>query len=68
MRIVDTDRAPKAIGPYSQGIVADRWFFSSGQIPLNVEGQIVGEDVEAQAEQVFENLRQVLAGAGSSLD
>jgi len=68
MKIVHTDAAPKAIGPYSQGIVVDGWFFSSGQIPLNLSGEIVGTDIEAQAEQVFANLRAVLAGAGSSLD
>lgn len=68
MKIVHTDAAPKAIGPYSQGIVVDGWFFSSGQIPLNLSGEIVGTDIEAQAEQVFANLRAVLAGAGSSMD
>ena len=55
MRIVSTDRAPKTIGPYSQGIVRSLVLLLR-QIPLNVEGQIVGEDVEAQAEQLFENL------------
>lgn len=68
MKVISVDQAPRAIGPYSQGIAVDGWFFSSGQIPLDVEGQIVGEDIEAQAEQVFQNLKAVLAGAGSSLD
>lgn len=68
MKVISVDQAPKAIGPYSQGIVVDGWFFASGQIPLDVEGQIVGEDVETQAEQVFQNLKAVLACAGSSLD
>ena len=68
MKSVHTDAAPKAIGPYSQGIVVDGWFFSSGQIPLNLSGDIVGTDIETQAAQVFENLRAVLAGAGSSMD
>lgn len=68
MKIVATDAAPAAIGPYSQGIVTGSLFFSSGQIPLNLSGQIVGTDIETQAAQVFVNLRAVLAGAGSSMD
>lgn len=68
MKIVKTDAAPAAIGPYSQGIVVGGLFFSSGQIPLNLAGEIVGTDIETQAAQVFANLRAVLAGAGSSMD
>lgn len=68
MKIVHSDAAPKAIGPYSQGIAIDGWFFSSGQIPLTPEGNIVEGGIEAQTEQVFANLRAVLAAAGSSLD
>jgi 2-iminobutanoate/2-iminopropanoate deaminase len=68
MKIVATAAAPAAIGPYSQGIVAGELFFSSGQIPLNLSGEIVGTDIESQAAQVFTNLRAVLAGAGSSMD
>lgn len=68
MNIVETDAAPAAIGPYSQGIVVGGLFFSSGQIPLDLTGAIVGTDIETQAAQVFANLRAVLAGAGSSMD
>ncbi|MBV5264858.1 Rid family detoxifying hydrolase [Pinisolibacter aquiterrae] len=68
MKIVATAAAPAAIGPYSQGIVVGELFFSSGQIPLNLSGEIVGTDIESQAAQVFTNLRAVLAGAGSSMD
>lgn len=68
MKIVHSDSAPKAIGPYSQGIVSAGWFFTSGQIPLGLDGQVVGGGIEAQTEQVFANLRGVLAAAGSSLD
>lgn len=67
MKIVHSDAAPKAIGPYSQGISVDGWFYSSGQIPMNAEGQVVAGGIEAQAEQVFANLKAVLAAAGSSL-
>lgn len=68
MKIVHSDNAPKAIGPYSQGIASDGWFYSSGQIPLGLDGQIVGDGIEEQAQQVFSNLRAVLAAAGSSLE
>lgn len=68
MKTVATAAAPAAIGPYSQGIVVGELFFSSGQIPLNLSGEIVGTDIESQAAQVFTNLRAVLAGAGSSMD
>lgn len=67
MKTVHSDKAPAAIGPYSQGITTDGWFYSSGQIPLGLDGQIVGTGIEEQAEQVFANLRAVLAAAGSSL-
>jgi 2-iminobutanoate/2-iminopropanoate deaminase len=66
---VATDRAPKAIGPYSQAIVVDGWVFCSGQIPLVPEtGQMVTGSVSDQTRQVFANLRQVLAAAGTSFD
>ena len=66
---VATDRAPKAIGPYSQAIVVDGWVFCSGQIPLVPETeQMVTGSVSDQTRQVFANLRQVLVAAGSSLD
>jgi len=60
-----TDRAPKAIGPYSQAIVAGDWILLSGQIPLDpTTGQLVDGDVGAQTRVVIENLRAVLAAAG----
>lgn len=68
MRVVSTDQAPAAIGPYSQGIITGNLFYSSGQIPLNLAGEVVGADVETQATQVFVNLRAVLAAAGTSLE
>lgn len=67
MKIIDTSAAPKAIGPYAQAVLIDGWLFSSGQIPLTADGQLAGPDIEAQTEQVFDNLEAVLAAAGASL-
>ena len=67
MNTIDTNAAPKAIGPYSQAIVVDGWLYSSGQIPLTPQGEMVADDIEAQTEQVFDNLAAVLAAAGASL-
>lgn len=64
---VQTDRAPGAIGPYSQAIVVDGWVFCSGQIALDpATGEVVPGDVTAQTERVMKNLAAVLAAAGSS--
>jgi 2-iminobutanoate/2-iminopropanoate deaminase len=68
MNIVQTSNAPAAIGPYSQGVVVNNLFFSSGQIPLTAEGVMVEEDIQAQAHQVFKNLQAVLEAAGASLE
>ncbi|MFB4165057.1 RidA family protein [Alteribacillus sp. JSM 102045] len=68
MKEVFTPKAPEAIGPYSQGIVVNNMFYSSGQIPLTPEGEIVKGNVEEQTHQVFKNLKAVLQEAGASLD
>lgn len=68
MKSVSTTNAPAAIGPYAQGIIVNNMFYSSGQIPLTAAGELVEGDIEAQTHQVFENLKAVLAAAGSSLD
>ncbi|WP_417898400.1 2-iminobutanoate/2-iminopropanoate deaminase [Bacillus haimaensis] len=68
MKVVHTDNAPKAIGPYSQGIVVNNLFYSSGQIPLKADGELVNGDVKEQTHQVFQNLKAVLAEAGASLE
>ncbi|MCP1143245.1 RidA family protein [Lysinibacillus endophyticus] len=68
MKTVSTTNAPAAIGPYAQGIVVNGMFYSSGQIPLTASGELVEGDIVAQTNQVFENLKAVLAAAGSSLD
>jgi 2-iminobutanoate/2-iminopropanoate deaminase len=68
MKVVQTNQAPAAIGPYSQGIVVNNLFYSSGQIPLTAEGVMVAGDVKEQTHQVFKNLQAVLAEAGASLE
>ena len=65
--IVQTDQAPAAIGPYSQGVVANGVLYTAGQIALDPgSGQVVAGDVVAQAEQVFRNLAAILGTTGSS--
>jgi 2-iminobutanoate/2-iminopropanoate deaminase len=68
MKIVYTKEAPAAIGPYSQGIIVNNMFYSSGQIPLNSNGELVQGDVQAQTEQVLKNVEAVLKEAGASLE
>lgn len=68
MKTVSTTNAPAAIGPYAQGIVVNNMFYSSCQIPLTASGELVDGDIEVQTNQVFENLKAVLAAAGSSLN
>jgi 2-iminobutanoate/2-iminopropanoate deaminase len=67
LKTVKTDNAPSAIGPYSQGIVANGFLFTAGQIALDpATGQIIEGDVKAQTERVLKNLTEVLAAAGVS--
>jgi 2-iminobutanoate/2-iminopropanoate deaminase len=68
MKTVSTNEAPAAIGPYSQGIIVNNMFFSSGQIPLTAEGTLVNSDIKDQTHQVFKNLQAVLKEAGASLE
>ncbi|KMY48157.1 2-iminobutanoate/2-iminopropanoate deaminase [Peribacillus loiseleuriae] len=68
MNSIHTNEAPAAIGPYSQGIIVNNLFFSSGQIPLTAEGEMVTGDVKEQTHQVFKNLKAVLKEAGASLE
>ena len=66
---ISSDRAPRAIGPYSQAIRVGGLIFLSGQIPLDPEtGELVAGDIEAQTRQVLKNLSAVLEAAGASLD
>ena len=64
---IHTDKAPAAIGAYSQAVKLDNMIYLSGQIPLVPEKmEIISEDIESQIEQVFKNLGQVLEASGSS--
>lgn len=66
LRKVSTDRAPAAIGPYSQGIIANNMLFASGQIPIDpATGEIEGADITAQAERVCKNIGELLKAAGT---
>lgn len=66
VKIVHTDKAPAAIGPYSQGIVANGLLFTAGQIPLDpATGQVVAGDVAAQTERVMQNLQAILDTVGA---
>ena len=69
MKVVYTDKAPAAIGPYSQAMILNGVLFTSGQIPVNpATGEINGNTIETQAEQVMKNLGEVLKEAGSSFE
>ena len=65
MKIIATNQAPAAIGPYSQAMQAGSLIFTSGQIPLDCNGQLVEGGIEEQTHQVFRNLQAVLAEAGA---
>ena len=68
MRMISTDKAPKAIGPYSQGIAASGLLFLSGQVPLDPgTGQLVQGTVQDEVTRVMDNLKAVLEAAGSGL-
>jgi len=67
--IISTDKAPKAIGPYSQAVRAGGFLFTAGQIALDpASGQLVEGDVARQTTRVMENLKAIVEAAGSSLD
>ena len=67
LKVIQTDKAPAAIGPYSQALIHGNLLYSSGQIPINPEnGQVVEGDIEAQALQVMKNIQGILEEAGST--
>lgn len=67
--IVSTDKAPKAIGPYSQAVKIRNMVYTSGQIALNPKtGELIDGGIEEQTAQVLENLKSILEAAGASLD
>ena len=68
MKTINTNKAPEALGPYSHAMVVNNLVFTSGQIPLDTEGNIVSSDVKEQTKQVLENLSVVLEEAGSDLN
>lgn len=69
MKIVATEKAPKALGPYSQGYVHNRVLYTAGQIAINPEvNDVEATTIEAQTEQVCKNLGEVLKEAGTSFD
>ena len=65
--IITTKQAPAAVGPYSQAVAAGPFVFVSGQIPLNLQGEMAQGDIVVQTVQVIENLKAVLEAAGLSL-
>jgi 2-iminobutanoate/2-iminopropanoate deaminase len=67
MKLIQTQNAPAAIGPYSQAIQVGSLLFTSGQIPLRADGSLVEGGIEVQTQQVFDNLRAVIEAAGGSL-
>lgn len=69
LKKVSTEKAPAAIGPYSQGIIVDKILYASGQIPIDpATGEIKGRTIDTQAEQVFKNIGAILAEAGTSFE
>jgi len=68
-KIIETDKAPKAIGPYSQAVVYGNAVYTSGQIAINPKsGNVEAETIEAQTEQVCKNIKELLCASGSGID
>lgn len=69
MKKVSTDKAPAAIGPYSQGIIAGDFLYASGQIPINpATGEIEGSDIKEQTDLVCRNIGEILKAAGTDYE
>ena len=68
MKLINTEKAPAAIGPYSQGFEVNGFVFTSGQIPVDPATGSAPEGIEAQAEQSCKNVSAILEAAGTSLD
>lgn len=68
MKSIFTKNAPAAIGPYSHAVVVNNMVYTSGQIPLTIDGEVIGDDVAEQTKQVLENLSAVLEESGSNLN
>ena len=68
MRIISTNKAPAAIGPYSQAIKTNGMIYTSGQIPLTPDGELIDRDIKRQTKQVLTNLKNLLEESDSGLD
>lgn len=68
MEFINTNNAPEAIGPYSQAVIANGLIYTSGQIALTPQGELIERDIKKQTRQVLSNLKNVLESAQSSLD
>lgn len=68
MKSIFSKKAPAAIGPYSHAVVVNNMVYTSGQIPLTIDGEVIGDDVAEQTKQVLENLSAVLEESGSNLN
>ena len=69
MKVISTDKAPAAIGPYSQGYIHNGIFYSAGQIPINpAVGDVEATDIKAQTEQSCKNIAALLEAAGTDFD
>lgn len=68
-KIINTESAPAAIGPYSQSVLAGNILFISGQLPINPEtGKFAGNDIKSQTEQSLKNIESILEKAGCTMD
>jgi len=67
-KIINTDKSPRAIGPYNQGIVAGGFLFTSGQLPINPDTGEVLVSIEGQTKQVLDNLKAIVEEAGSRME
>jgi len=67
-KIISTEKAPAAIGPYNQGIVAGGFLYTSGQLPINPVTGLVPSSIEEQTVQVLDNLKAIIEAAGSTME
>ena len=67
MKTINTINSPKAIGPYSQAKIVNNFIFTSGQIPLKIDGSMVSNNFELECIQVFDNLQEILKASGSDI-
>lgn len=67
-KIINSDNAPKPIGPYNQSVLFGQMLFTSGQIALDLEGKLINDSIEKETRQVFKNLNAILEEAGLSFE